>query len=279
MPKGPPMCHQQQEKTTRTLALLLAAVLTAVLPAVLGACSDASKLTDPEIAEATASSAHTTWTLGSMALQASLNQIDSGNFAALSGPPSVGATGNSTAGTVTLDFGTGTTVNNATVAGTVVGTYSVTGNAVTVTVTFSGVTAQTNAAGSMAITGSLTVTATLNGSSNISGTLTGSVTTDVAGNTTTVTPNLTYDIDGTPTTGDIDLAGTIDLDSSLYGDWEATLTAINATVSQTSRNINSGTLELDRSSFPSVTATLQFTGTNQGTLDISPGGFSKDFTL
>ena len=108
----------------RIAGLLLAGIITA-------ACSDLSSklaaLTDPETAEATASSAPITASLGSMALEASLNRIDAGDFAALSGPPSVVATGNPTSGTVTLDFGTGTEVNNATVSGTVVGTYTVSG--------------------------------------------------------------------------------------------------------------------------------------------------------
>jgi len=272
------MSHQHNTtgigRGLRVATMLLATFMTTTW----SACSDVSRLTDPEAAEATASSAHTTAALGSVVLEAALNQIDAANFAPLNGPPSVVATGNATAGTVTLDFGTGTAVNNATIAGTAVGTYSVSGNSVTVTVTFSGMTAQTSSAGSMAVTGSMTLTATLNGSSNISGAMTGTVTTTVGSDTNAVTPNLTYSIDGTPTTGDITLAGTIGLDSSVYGDWTATLTAINATVSQTSRDINSGTLELDRSSFP-ITATMLFTGANTGTLDISPGGFQKDFTL
>ncbi|MHC4814284.1 MAG: hypothetical protein ACYTGO_18040 [Planctomycetota bacterium] len=242
-------------------------------------CSDASKLTDADTAEATASSAHTTAALGSMALEASLNQIDPTNFAPLSGPPSVNAVGNATSGTVTIDFGTGTQVNNATVSGTMIGTYSVSGNSVTVTVTFSSLTANTSAGGDATFDGSLTLAATLNGTSNIAGTLTGSVTASNGGDTTTVTPNLTYAIDGTPTTGDITLAGTVGLDSSVYGDWTATLTAITATVSQTDRVINSGTLAMARTSFPPITATMVFTGQNSGTLDVSPGGFSKNFTL
>ena len=63
------------------------------------------------------------------------------------------------------------------------------------------------------------------------------------------------------------------------GDWVATLTALTATVSQSTRAINSGTLELDRSTFPAITATMTFTGQNTGTLEISPGGFQKTFTL
>jgi hypothetical protein len=262
--------------TSRTAILLLAAVMTTSWS---GCSTDITKLLDSDAAEATASSAHLTTALGSIIRQASLNQIDPTHFGALSSPPSVSATGNPSAGTVTIDFGVGTMVNNATVAGTAVGTYSVTGNSVSVTVSFSGLTAQTSAAGSMTVGGSLTVTATLNGSSNITGGLNGSVTTSVAGFDTTVTPNLTYSIDGTPSTGDFDVDGTIGLDSSVYGDWTATLTAINATISQASRDINSGTLEMDRSSFPSVTVTMQFTGTNTGTLDVSPSGFTKSFTL
>ncbi len=250
-----------------------------ILAAVFWGCSSSKALTDPETAEATASSAHTSAALGSIALEACLNQVDPSHFAPLSAPPSVSATGDANGGTVTVDFGTGTKVNNATVSGTVIGTYSVSGSSVSVTVTFSGVTAQTAAAGPIAVTGSLTLTATLNGSSNVSGTLTGSVTTTAGSNTTTVTPNLTYSVDGTPTTGDIDLNGTIGLDSSVYGDWTATLNAINATISQTSRDINSGTLVLDRSSFPSITVTMQFSAANTGTLDVSPSGYTRSFTL
>ena len=258
----------------RIAGLLLAGSITA-------ACSSSlSKLTDPVQAEATASSAQITAALGSMALEASLNQIDSSNFAPLSGPPSVVATGDPTSGTVTLDFGTGTEVNNATMSGTVVGTYTVSGGTdVSVTVTFSDLTANTSAGGNAGITGSLTLTATLNGTSNISGAFTGSLTAAVNGETATVTPNLTYSLDGTPSTGDITLAGTMGLDSSLYGDWDATLTALTATISQSNRAINSGTLELERSGLLPITATMVFTGENSGTLDISPGGFEKEFTL
>ena len=131
----------------------------------------------------------------------------------------------------------------------------------------------------MAVTGSLTVTATLNGSSNISGAFTGSVTTTAGANSTTVTPNLTYDLDGTPSTGDIELAGTMDVDSSVYGDWTATLTALEATISQSTRTINSGTLAMQYNSALSFTVTMQFTTANAGDLDVSPSGYSKAFTL
>lgn len=273
------MSHQNNTARTARGLGIATMLLATVMTTTWSGCSKISRLTDADNAEATASSTHTTAALGSLALEATLNQIDPTNFAPLSGPPAVTAVGDATSGTVTIDFGTGTEVNNATVSGTVVGTYSVSGNSVTVTVTFSSLTANTSKAGSMAIDGSLTLTATLNGTSNISGAFTGSVTATVGGETTTVTPNLTYNIDGTPTSGDIDLAGTMGIDSSVYGDWTATLSAITATVSQSTRSINSGTLELDRSSFPPITVTMQFTGANSGTLEVSPTGYSKDFTL
>ncbi len=242
-------------------------------------CGDSSTiagLLDANNAESTASAAQTTAALSSIALQASLNQIDSTHFAPLDGPPGV----TPGIGTVTVDFGAGTMANNATVSGTMLGTYTVTGGTeVSITVTFSGLTANTSAGGAAAIDGSLTLTGTLNGSSNITGTLAGTVTATTSGNTTTVTPNLTYAIDGTPTTGDITLDGTVGLDSSIYGDWTATLTTVNGTVSQSTREITSGVVDLDRSGFPPVTATMTFTGANSGTLVVTPSGFTRNFDL
>ncbi len=246
-------------------------------------CSDSSTiagLLDANNAESTASAGQTTAALSSMALEASLFQIEPANFAPLSGPPGVTPTGDPTSGTVTVDFGAGTVVNNATVSGTMVATYLVTGGtSVSITVTFSGLTANTSAGGAATIAGSLTLTGTLTGNSNITGTFAGSVTATTSGNTTTVTPNLTYAINGAPTTGDITLDGTVGLDSSIYGDWIATLTAINGTVSQSTREITSGIVALDRSGFLPVTATMTFTGANSGTLVVSPSGFTRNFDL
>ena len=94
-----------------------------------------------------------------------------------------------------------------------------------------------------------------------------------------VTPNLTYAIDGTPGTGNIILGGTVGLDSSLYGDWTATLTALDATISQTTRAITAGTLALAKTLIIPITVTMTFTGANAGDLSVSPSGFTKSFTL
>ncbi len=226
-----------------------------------------------------ASSAHTTTALGAIALQACLNEIDPGHFAPLSTPPGVIATGDASGGTVTIDFGTGTRVNNATVSGAVVANYGVSGDSVTITVTFSGLAARTTPAGSMGITGSLTVTATLNDTSSISGALSGAVTTTASSNITVLTPNLAFAIDGTPITGDVGIDGTMGADSSAHGSWTATLTGIHATVSQSSRDIRSGTLAMQHDEYLSYTVTMQFTAPNTGTLDVSPSGATKIFTL
>jgi hypothetical protein len=237
-------------------------------------------LLDAQQAEATVSTVHTSAALGSMALQASLNQIDPTNFAPLSSPPLVNGTGDATSGTVNIDFGTGTMVNNATVAGEMVASYTVTGGtSVSITVTFSNLTTMTSAAGTATIGGSLTLSGTLNSSSNITGTISGSLTAMASGNSTTVTPTLTYAIDGTPSTGDITVDGTVGIDSSLYGEWTATLTAIHALISQATRVIDTGTAALERSGFPSVTVTMMFTGANAGSLEVDPSGYTKNFTL
>jgi len=235
---------------------------------------------DARQAEATVSTVQTTAALGSLALEASLYQIDPTNFAPLSSPPDVNATGDATSGTVTVDFGTGTAVNNATVAGTMLASYSVSGGTtVSITVTFSGLTTSTSAAGTATIGGSLTVSATLNGSSNVSGAISGSVTANTMQSMTTVTPSLTYSIDGTPTTGGITVDGSVGVDSSLYGQWTANLTAIQATISQASRVISSGVAALQRNSFPNVTVTMTFTGSNTGSLEVNPSGYTKSFML
>jgi hypothetical protein len=239
-----------------------------------------SALLDADQAEATASSAQTTAALGSLALEATLNQIDPANFAGLSGPPVVNATGDATSGTVTVDIAAGTEINNASVSGSVIATYLVTGGtSVSITVSFPSLTANTSAGGAMTIDGSLTLTATLNGTSNIAGSLTGSATTTVDGQTTTVTPDLTFAIDGTPTTGNISLGGDIGIDSSLYGDWTATLTSLTGTISQATRVISEGAIGLARNSFPPVSVTMLFTAANSGTLEVSPFGFVRLFTL
>lgn len=60
-----------------------------------------------------------------LAMLATLNAMDSTNHPPLQGSsPAVSTTGNATAGTVTLDFGNGTIVNNATLRGRVVATYT-----------------------------------------------------------------------------------------------------------------------------------------------------------
>ena len=83
---------------------------------------------------------------------------------------------------------------------------------------------------------------------------------------------------------------TVGLDRSRLADLEEAILAIQAMLSggagryrghelKMSWGINSGTLEMDRSTFPAITATMTFTGQNTGTLEISPGGFQKNFTL
>ena len=263
-----------------TARLAGSASLLAILCFGCNSSSEVAGLLDASQAESTASAAHTNAALSALALEAALFEIDAVNFAPLTAPPTVSATGTPIFGTVTIDFGAGTDVNNATVAGTVIAAYTVTGNSVSINVTPSGLTTNTQSGGTMTLTGSMTVTATLNGTpTNIAGAITGTMTATSVSDTVTITPNLTYVLDGTPTTGDITLDGTIGIDSSRYGDWTATLTAINATVSQATRAINSGTLVMDRNFILPITATLVFTGSNIGTIDVNPSGYTRSFSL
>ncbi len=262
-----------------TARLAGSASLLAILCFGCNSSSEIAGLLDASQAESTASAAHTNAAVSSLALEAALFQIDAANFAPLTGPPTVSATGTPTVGTVTIDFGAGSDVNNATVAGTVTAAYTVTGNSVSITVTPSGLTTNTQSGGTMTLTGATTVTATLNGTSNIAGAITGTMIATSVSDTVTITPNLTYAIDGTPTTGDITLDGTIGILSTRYGDWTATLTAINGTISQATRAINSGTLVMDRNFILPITATLVFTGSNVGTIDVNPSGYTRSFSL
>jgi hypothetical protein len=222
--------------------------------------------------------ASTTMAASTLALQAALNQIDPTNFQALQGPPATSATGNTTAGTVTLDFGAGTTINNSTFSGMFTSAYTAAGNSVSVSLNLTGLSIQTNSTGTAAATGILVVGATLNATSNITGTVTGTAALTNATDTITVTPNLTLALDGQ--TAASTLNGTSGIVHDTLGTWNATITNIVATQLMTAtRTINSGAVSLVRQTAPSLTVDFNFTGANMGILSIPALGLTVSFTL
>ncbi|RMG18188.1 MAG: hypothetical protein D6731_02700 [Planctomycetota bacterium] len=270
--------------TPRPLAFAVASLFAAASLFVAGCGGDSGDVfvSDGDQGQAVAANTQATGALTSLAVEASLNQADAANFTALQTPPQVTATGSATNGTVSLDFGTGTVVNNATVEGVLTADFTASGASgsisATVTVTFSNLRVQTARGGDATLNGQVTVSVTTTGST-ATGSITGSVTAVSNLDTVTVTPSLTYTINGSPTGGTVQLGGTVGIDSQRYGDWTATFTNLLASITATARDITQGSLALTRNSSPSVTVTLTFTAPNQGTLTVTPSGVSTSFTL
>jgi hypothetical protein len=262
-----------------TFGLLVGGSLTHI------GCSDSSSgkfypppasSTDSGQAQVALSSAQTTNSAAALALGATLSFMNTGSFVGLQNPPAVTATGDpNTVGTVTVDFGTGTVVNNAIISGQIVSTFTRSGNDATITTVFNGFETTTTAHGTATTVGTLTTTTTMAGTV-ATGTITGSVTTTQSGDATTVTPNLTYSYDGTA--GTIVLNGTSAIVSSSVGSWTATLTNVAASVTAATREITSGSVRLDRSGIP-ISLNFVITGPNTGTVTITPGGITQSFTL
>lgn len=249
---------------------------------VFGGCAGGSgtSLSNLEKSEATTASAQSSTALGSLALEASLNQIDP-TYAPLTGPPTVtpGVGNTATSGTVNLDFGSGTVVNNATVSGQIDAAYTVSANAATVTVTYTNVSVDTAAAGVVVLSGSLTITvADVTLAPSATGTITGTLTAASTDDVTTITPDLTYSVSGTAPTS-IVVDGTMGLQSTAYGDWDGTFTGVTGSISPLTREITAGSINLASTSIPGLGADFVFTGANTGTVTIAPTGISTAFTL
>jgi hypothetical protein len=248
------------------------------------ACSESSSsstnagVPDQDQAQVIVASTQTVPAAAQLTLGATLNQIDPTNFPPLQSPPTAMVTGNASAGTVNLDFGAGTTVNNATFAGTLQSTYTVTGNDVSITVDLTGLTIITTSAGSVDAAGTLTIVATLNGTAMITSTITGTVTLTNPTQTVTVTPNLTVTLDGQTSLATAN--GTSGIDHNMLGVWTANFNNIVASQALSAmRSINSGVLSLTRQTAPSLTAEFTFTGANSGDLVVSPLGLTISFVL
>jgi hypothetical protein len=213
-----------------------------------------------------------------LAIEASLARM-SPAFQPLASRPGVSTSGSTTSGTVTLDFGdafsSGTDVDSATLRGEVDATYVLNGSAATVNVTFRSLTARTDHLGGTDVGGTLTIGLTISGST-ASGTIVGSVTTSSSSDTSTVQPNLTFTVNGATFVAN----GTTSLASSLRGRWTSALGNETSTIDPPgARHITSGTVSLTRTSGASLGVSLIFTGADQGTATVSPGGDTRSFHL
>lgn len=212
-------------------------------------------------------------------IEAALAAIDS-SFPALGAPPTVTVTGTSTDGTVTVDFGTATVVNNATVGGSVAVSYVRSGNGATLGLTFSGLEVTTSANGSVTVSGDLTSSVTLGGSGTASGTLKGTMTVSTSssnGQTDSVTSTL--DLTWSASAGTLVVSGRITSNGTRNGSWTLDLASLTLAVAAPPRSITAGTITLMRQLGVPVTVTIAFTGTNTGTITTNPPGTTTTFSL
>lgn len=256
----------------RAARLVVGASCVLALGAAALGCAPGSsgKVSVVKTAQAIAEDAETAASIASLAMQASLNVVDTANYLAVSGP-TITTTGTAAAGTVKLDFGSGLTVNGARVAGIAVGDYGTSGNDVTLTVDFTDVEID-----GARVTGTYLVVAARSGGTS-TGAITGTVTVQKSKDTTTVAQNMTYTLSGAG--GTAVYAGTSTVTSSKRGTWTVTYSSVGATLA-TSQALNVGTLQLVRTSGGSaVTAIMLFTGINVGTITVTPPGTVTIFTL
>ncbi|MCO5165536.1 MAG: hypothetical protein M9894_04090 [Planctomycetes bacterium] len=216
---------------------------------------------------------------GQLALQAALAAMEPGTFTTPQARPHVQTSGTATNGTVVLDFGdlgtSGARVNEATLRGLVVATYARSGAAATVTVSFQTLLASTAHLGLVDVFGTLTYACTISGST-CAGVVSGAVTTDGGFDTTTVQ---TSSVSFTLSAGSMVLAGTSVVTSTARGAWTITYAGLtSATDPPAARFISTGTAVITRAS-GSLAVSLLFTGPNQGTLTLSPGGGTRSFKL
>ncbi len=249
-----------------------AACVLSLGAAALGCAPGSSgKVSMVKTAQAVAEDAETAASIASLAMQASLNVVDGANYLPVTGP-AISTTGTAAAaGTVELDFGGGLTVNGASVAGIAAGDFDVSGNDVTLTVDFTDVEID-----GARVTGTYVVVAVRSGDTS-TGSITGTVTVQKSKDTTTVAQSMTYTLSGAG--GTAVYAGNSTVTSSKRGTWTVTYTSVGANLA-TSQALNVGTLELVRTSGGSaVTAIMLFTGTNVGTITVTPPGTVALFTL
>lgn len=219
---------------------------------------------------------------GKLALQAALAAMEPGSYAAPQARPHVQTSGTATNGTVVLDFGdfgtSGTRVDEATLRGLVVATYVRNGAAATVSVSFQTLVASTTHLGLVDVFGTLTYACTISGPT-CTGAVSGSVTTDDGFDVSTAqTSGVTFTLSGTP--GTLVLSGTTFVASSARGAWTITYVGLTSAVDPPSaRFISAGTAVITRTSGSALSVSLLFTGPNQGTLTLSPGGGTRSFKL
>jgi hypothetical protein len=219
---------------------------------------------------------------GQMALAESLYRMDP-SFSPVAPRPNVSHAGDTTSGGLTLDFGgtntSGTTINGVRYRGELDATYVRSGSSATVNIDFTSLTAETDYLPFSGVGGTLTYSVTIG-----SGTATGSITGDVAVDSSTQLndfepQNLTFTL--TNATDHMVHSGTSEVATTARGDWNLSFGNLGATLDPVSaRSITSGSAAITRTTGSSLSVTLLFTGgSNSGTLTISPGSETRSFDL
>lgn len=250
----------------RLLGLLAVAVLHAGCSG--GTSSSRSNEVDGQIAGAAAVQGGPVLAL--LAAQHALAQVATSSFTGVAdsvaciGTGDVSATGNTTAGTVTIDLtssGLCQSPYGAFYGGTVASTYTVSAGSVTVTSTFTDVAVRSTDDDTLQIDGTLTVIATTAGSpstASLAGTLT---VTDGGGRTRTVVYDLTpieiNDANRTITIQD----GDAEITDPIIGQWDVRLQGVRLVLDPSAPCVNAGLITGSRLG---VNVSLQFTACNQG---------------
>jgi hypothetical protein len=218
--------------------------------------------------------------LSEVALRSSLTQMGAlPPGQAFLSPPSVSTNGSATSGTLVFDFGSsvgnGTEVDEVDLRGLMQATYARSGSSATISLAFSGLTADADLQPRADVTGTLTIACTIGAS--YSGTITGALTLTSGGDVSTVSFNLSF----TSSTGAVLVTnGTTTLASSARGAWTASFLNVSATMDPPHlRSIDSGTIIMTATSGTTLSVTLQFTGPSQGVTTVSPGNDVAGFKL
>jgi hypothetical protein len=217
--------------------------------------------------------------IAEVALQATLSLTLPGTFDPPIGP-TLTASGTPTSGTVLVDFGSGSILNQLTLNGAVMVSWDQTGpNAWTVTVTFTRFGTDSLIGGSSSLDGALTLAVSVTGSvatTGLSGSVTRVTSSLLSGTSTlTIAPNLVYTIDRAAAATVLDGSLTVTTDSGTVGGWTASARSLTFA----DDSVQSGELELERDSFPRVEVLFEFTAPDEGEWTLTPPGVSGTFSL
>jgi hypothetical protein len=243
-----------------------------------GGSSPTVTLDPQEVGEAMLTATVAPLTATDVALQAALAHMVPGSFFPPTGVALV-ASGSPTAGTVLVDFGSGSLFNKLVWTGALHVSWTKTGDdSWTVTVDFHNF-GMDSFLGASTLDGTLTVAVTVAGdvaTTSVLGSVSHTSSSLLSGvSTMTVTLDVTTVVDGANDVTEVDGVVDVDTDSSLSGDW----TASAADLVFADGDVASGEVALERRSFPSVTVTFTFTEPSEGTWRMDPPGVVGTFSL